>query len=235
MYIYPRHTQRSHHHHTCVSQNLSLYSPYPGKTTWAALARFGIIDTPRNKSIYIYIKKMNFMTNTSKPVRSSPRRNLHKDGSYAACILGAKTLELALPSHIRSKGKPPPDSRSQTNVPCQKGLRWYMSLQVSTWYFCIALSCISSWRRHLITWIRKSVTTFRFPSAPHAWESVATVRVQDEIKQVLVSPCHALDIARFKCWDLLLNFKVYRKSNFVPQGIGIRQTSLSMSLGTPQL
>lgn len=178
---------------------------------------------------------MNFMTNTSKPVRSSPRRNLHEDGSYAACILGAKTLELALPSHIRSKGKPPPDSPSQTNVPCQKGLRWYVSLQVSTWYFCIALSCISSWRRHLITWIRKSVTTFWFPSAPHAWESFPTVRVQDEIKQVLVSPCHALDIARFKCWDLLLNFKVYRKSNFVPQGIGIRQTSPSMSLGTPQL
>lgn len=146
-----------------------------------------------------------------------------------------KALELALLSHIRSKGKPPPDSPSQTNVPCQKGLRWYVSLQVSTWYFCIALSCISSWRRHLITWIRKSVTTFWFPSAPHAWESFPTVRVQDEIKQVLVSPCHALDIARFKCWDLLLNFKVYRKSNFVPQGIGIRQTSPSTSLGTPQL
>lgn len=36
------------------------------------------------------------MTNTSKPVRSSPRRNLHKDGSYATCILGAKSTRASL-------------------------------------------------------------------------------------------------------------------------------------------
>lgn len=80
------------------------------------------------------------MANTSKLVRSFSKRNLYKDGSYATCIMGAKIPELALLGHIRSKGKPSPDSPSHTNVPCQKGLYQHMNLQVSTWYFCIALS-----------------------------------------------------------------------------------------------